>query len=122
MKNETIYADFILAETERRIRLEAKVNSSRLDYYFKGSLLLALTFGMIVGAGILFLPSVTEFPLPVIGLVIFTSLGLAEAKRNSDRMDALLKLRELDQSKTCEPGTVVNASSPSGNSKKQLND
>jgi hypothetical protein len=96
MKNETIYAEFILAEAAHKIRLETKVNATRLDYYFRGSIPLVFLFGIVTGAGILWLPSHTEIPLFGLGAVYCAIMALAESKRNADRIDALLKLRELE--------------------------
>ena len=97
MKNEDAIAEFLLKETEAKESLRKRMSESAFEYYTVRHL-----FGFI--AGLLFTDIVVYVSVsrdvPIWGVVALAMslIALMESKRNSSRVDAMLKLQELKKS------------------------
>jgi hypothetical protein len=97
MKNEDAIAEFLLKEVETKESLRKKMNESALDYYTKRHL-----FGLVAGlfsTGVLVYVSVSQ-NVPIWGALslAMAMTALMESKRNSGRVDAMIKLSDLSES------------------------
>ena len=117
MKNEDAIAEFVLKEAETKNSLRKRINESAPDYYSRRHL-----FGLFIGLpliGLYFYLLVSQ-SIPLWGLIALAMATAAqmESKRNSGRIDAMIKLSNLEKS---DPNTLVDTSSPTGDLEKQLN-
>ena len=110
MENEDIMAELILRKLESKESLTKRMTESAWDYYTGRYLFGLITFLLLVG--MLFYISING-DLPFWGVLsIAIALGaLVESKRNSGRVDAMIKLSELDRH---ESNTAFNTSSATG--------
>lgn len=95
MKNEDAIAEFILKEAETKESLRKRIQESAFEYYTERYL-----FGTI---GALLIVSVLAYffisrAFPIWGLVALAMSGIAlmESKRNSGRVDAMVRLSNLE--------------------------
>ena len=109
MENEDIMAELILRKLESKESLRKRMTESAWDYY-TGRYLFGLITSLLLSAAYLYL---INGDLPFWGVLsIAIALGaLMESKRNSGRVDAMIKLSELDRH---ESNTAFNTSSATG--------
>ena len=97
MKNEEAMANFILKEAEHKESLRKRISESAWEYYtgrslYSGPITSLLLFGILIYFCI--------FPakIPIWGLypIVIAIIALLESKRNARRVDAMIKLSELD--------------------------
>ena len=103
MKNEDAIAEFLLKEAETKESLRKRVNESASDYY-TGRYLFGLIVGLLI-VGILVYMMMSQ-KIPEWGVMALVMAGIAqmESKRNSGRIDAMLKLSDLAGSEPDERG------------------
>lgn len=118
MKNEDAIAEFLLKEAETKESLRKRMSESAFEYYTGRHLfgLIAYLFAIALLFYVFIGRNVPIWEVLCIGMAM---AAFMESKRNSGRVDAMLKLSELNRS---EPIAVVNASSVAGNSKNQQDD
>ena len=110
MKNEEAMANFILKEAEAKESLRKRISESALEYYIGRYLFGLITSLLLFGMLIYFCIFAAVIPIWGLYAIVIAILALLESKRNTGRIDAMIKLAELDS----------NASPP--NSKNKQND
>ncbi len=97
MKNEDAIAEFVLKETEIKEGLRRRINESALDYYTGRNGSLGLVAGLCLIGGLSYLMFGShEIPFwGFLGLAVAMA-ALFEARRNSGRVDAIIRLSELE--------------------------
>tara|TARA_B100000963_G_scaffold248366_1_gene217494 strand:+ start:831 stop:1169 length:339 start_codon:yes stop_codon:yes gene_type:complete len=99
MKSEGAMANFILKEAEHKESLRKRLSESEREYYtgryLFGLITSLLLFGMLIYFFI-------NGYLPIWGLYVIAiaMIALLESKRNAGRIDAMIKLSELDSNVT----------------------
>mgnify|MGYP001158156486 CR=1 FL=1 len=99
MKSEGAMANFILKEAEHKESLRKRLSESEREYYtgryLFGLITSLLLFGMLIYFCI-------NGYLPIWGLYVIAiaMIALLESKRNAGRIDAMIKLSELDSNVT----------------------
>ena len=96
MKNEKAMANFILKEAEAKESLRKRISESALEYY-TGRYLFGLITSLLL-FGILIYFCIFTAIIPIWGLyaIVIAIVALLESKRNAGRVDAMIKLVELD--------------------------
>ena len=96
MKNEEAMANFILKEAEAKESLRKRISESALEYY-TGRYLFGLITSLLL-FGILIYFCIFTAVIPIWGLyaIVIAIVALLESKRNAGRVDAMIKLAELD--------------------------
>ena len=96
MKNEEAMANFILKEAEAKESLRKRISESALEYY-SGRYLFGLITSLLL-FGMLFYFCIFKSVIPIWGLysIVIAVIALLESKRNSRRVDAVIKLSELN--------------------------
>ena len=96
MKNEEAMANFILKEAEAKESLRKRISESALEYY-TGRYLFGLITSLLL-FGILIYFCIFTAIIPIWGLyaIVIAIVALLESKRNTGRVDAMIKLVELD--------------------------
>jgi hypothetical protein len=96
MKNEEAMANFILKEAEIKESLRKRINESAWEYY-TGRYLFGLITSLLL-FGILIYFCIFPAKIPIWGLypIAIAIIALLESKRNASRVDAMIKLSELD--------------------------
>ena len=96
MKNEEAMANFILKEAEAKESLRKRISESALEYY-TGRYLFGLITSLLL-FGILIYFCIFTAIIPIWGLyaIVIAIVALQESKRNAGRVDAMIKLVELD--------------------------
>jgi len=96
MKNEKAMANFILKEAEAKESLRKRISESALEYY-TGRYLFGLITSLLL-FGILIYFCIFTAIIPIWGLyaIVIAIVALLESKRNAGRVDAMIKLAELD--------------------------
>ena len=96
MKNEEAMANFILKEAEIKESLRKRMSESAWEYY-TGRYLFGLITSLLL-FGILIYFSIFPATIPIWGLyaIVIAVIALLESKRNARRVDAMIKLSELD--------------------------
>ena len=91
-----VMADMSLQELAKRERLQAIIHQPAYQYYFQGGVIgvLAGLCGVAFLIWLLFKHAIPAWGFMVIGLVFITFL---ESIRTKDRLDALVKLQELEK-------------------------
>ncbi|MGJ3242690.1 MAG: hypothetical protein ACFE0O_07045 [Opitutales bacterium] len=97
MKNEDAVAEFLLKEVEIKESLKKRMSESALDYYTGRHL-----FGVAAGLffiGVLVYVSINR-NIPIWGVLslAMAMTALMESKRNSGRVDAMIKLSAMSES------------------------
>jgi len=110
MKNEEAMANFILKEAEAKESLRKRISESALEYYTGRYLFALITSLLLFGMLIYFCIFTAIIPIWGLYAIVIAIVALLESKRNAGRVDAMIKLAELDS----------NASPP--NSKNKQND
>ena len=100
MKNEEAMANFILKEAEGKESLRKRISESALEYY-TGRYLFGLITSLLL-FGILIYFCIFTAIIPIWGLyaIVIAIVALLESKRNAGRVDAMIKLVELDSNGT----------------------
>ena len=100
MKNEEDMANFILKEAEAKESLRKRISESAWEYY-TGRYLFGLITSLLL-LGMLFYFCIFKSVIPIWGLyaIVIAVIALLESKRNSGRVDAMIKLSELDSNGT----------------------
>lgn len=100
MKSEKAMANFILKEAERKESLRKRINESAWEYYTGRYLFGLITSLLLFGMLIYF--SIFRATIPIWGLyaIVIAIVALLESKRNTGRIDAMIKLSELDSNAT----------------------
>jgi hypothetical protein len=100
MKNEEAMANFILKEAEAKESLRKRISESALEYY-TGRYLFGLITSLLL-FGILIYFCIFTAIIPIWGLyaIVIAIVALLESKRNAGRVDAMIKLVELDSNGT----------------------
>lgn len=90
-----VMADISLQELAKRERLQAIIRQPAYQYYFQGGIIGVLTglCGVAFLIWLLLKHAIPAWGFMVIGLVFITYL---ESMRTKDRLDALIKLQELE--------------------------
>ncbi|MDQ8209540.1 hypothetical protein QEH52_18590 [Coraliomargarita sp. SDUM461003] len=118
MKNEDAIAEFILKKAETKESLRKIIQESAFEYY-TGRYLFG-TIGAILLAGTAaYVFTSRGFPIWSLIALAMSGAALIESKRNSGRVDAMVRLSNF---KGGEPVAVVNARSAPRNSKNQQDD
>ena len=96
MKNEEAMANFILKEAEAKESLRKRISESAWEYY-TGRYLFGLITSLLL-FGILIYFCIFTAIIPIWGLyaIVIAIVALLESKRNAGRVDAMIKLVELD--------------------------
>ena len=96
MKNEEAMANFILKEAEAKESLRKRISESAWEYY-TGRYLFGLIRSLLL-FGILIYFCIFPAKIPIWGLypIAIAIIALLESKRNSRRVDAVIKLSELN--------------------------
>jgi hypothetical protein len=107
MKNENAIAEFLLKEAETKESLRKRMNESAFDYYtgyYLAGLIAAALFACVLAY-----MTINQI-IPAWGSIALAMSGIAqmESKRNSGRIDAMVRLSNLTGS---EPVDTANASS-----------
>ena len=99
MKNEEAMANFILKEAEAKESLRKRISESAWEYYTGRYLFGLITYLLLFGMLIYF--CINGY-LPLWGLyaIVIAVIALLESKRNARRIDAMIKLSELDSNGT----------------------
>jgi hypothetical protein len=100
MKNEEAMANFILKEAEAKESLRKRISESAWEYY-TGRYLFGLITSLLL-FGILIYFCIFPAKIPIWGLypIAIAIIALLESKRNASRVDAMIKLSELDSNGT----------------------
>ena len=100
MKNEEAMANFILKEAEAKESLRKRISESAWEYY-TGRYLFGLITSLLL-FGILIYFCIFTAVIPIWGLyaIVIAIVALLESKRNTGRIDAMIKLSELDSNAT----------------------
>jgi hypothetical protein len=100
MKNEEAMANFILKEAEAKESLRKRISESAWEYYSRRYLFGLITSLLLFGMLIYF--SIFTAVIPIWGLyaIVIAVIALLESKRNTGRIDAMIKLSELDSNGT----------------------
>ena len=93
-------ADFILKEAEAKESLRKRMSESAWEYY-TGRYLFGLITSLLL-FGILIYFCIFPAKIPIWGLypIAIAIIALLESKRNARRVDAMIKLSELDSNAT----------------------
>ena len=96
VKNEEAMANFILKEAEAKESLRKRISESAWEYY-TGRYLFGLITSLLL-FGILIYFCIFPAKIPIWGLypIAIAIIALLESKRNARRVDAMIKLSELN--------------------------
>ena len=111
MENEDIMAELILRKLESKESLRKTMTESAWDYYTGRYLFGLITFLLLFGILIYFCIFPAKIPIWGLYPIAIAIIALLESKRNSGRVDAMIKLSELDRH---ESNTAFNTSSATG--------
>jgi hypothetical protein len=118
MKNTDAVAEFLLKEVETKESIRKKIDETAWDYY-TGRHLFGLIAGLSCMGFLLYVAISRNVPVWGIIAIAMAMTALMESKRNSGRVDDMMKLSNVSES---EPVAVVNASAAAGKSENQLHD
>ena len=96
MKNEKAMANFILKEAEAKESLRKRISESALEYYTGRYLFGLITSLLLFGMLIYFCIFTAIIPIWGLYAIVIAIVALLESKRNAGRVDAMIKLAELD--------------------------
>jgi len=96
MKNEEAMANFILKEAEAKESLRKRISESALEYYTGRYLFGLITSLLLFGMLIYFCIFTAIIPIWGLYAIVIAIVALLESKRNAGRVDAMIKLAELD--------------------------
>ncbi len=97
MKNEEAMANFILKEAEAKESLRKRISESAWEYY-TGRYLFGLITSLLLFGMLFYFCIIYSYNTPIWGLyaIVIAVIALLESKRNTGRVDAMIKLSELD--------------------------
>jgi hypothetical protein len=116
MKNEDALAEFILKEAEIKESLRKRIQESAFEYYTE-RYRFATIGGLLVMSTLAYLFITRAFPIWGLVALAMSGTALMESKRNSGRIDAMVRLSNLQESEACTADTTSTAAE---HSKKQL--
>ena len=96
MKNEEAMAHFILKEAEAKESLRKRISESAWEYYTGRYLFGLITSLLLFGMLIYFCIFTAIIPIWGLYAIVIAIVALLESKRNAGRVDAMIKLAELD--------------------------
>ena len=99
MKNEEAMANFILKEAETKESLRKRMSESAWEYY-TGRYLFGLITSLLLLDMLIYICINGDLPLWGVLSIAIALEALMESKRNSGRVDAMIKLSELDSNGT----------------------
>ena len=99
MKNEDAIADFILKEAEAKESLRKRISESAWEYY-TGRYLFGLVTSLLLLGMLIYICINGDLPFWGVLSIAIAVEALMESKRNSGRVDAMIKLSELDSNGT----------------------
>ena len=100
VKNEEDIANFILKEAEAKESLRKRISESAWEYYTGRSLSGPITSLLLFGILIYFCIFPAKIPIWGLYPIAIAIIALLESKRNARRVDAMIKLSELDSNAT----------------------
>ena len=95
MKNEDTMAEFILKEAESKESLRKTMSESAWEYYTSRYLFRLITSLLLLG-WLIYICINGDLPIWGVLSIAIALEALMESKRNIGRVDAMLKLSELD--------------------------
>ena len=96
VKNEEAMANFILKEAESKESLRKRMSESAWEYYTGRYLFGLITSLLLFGMLIYFCIFTAVIPIWGLYAIVIAIVALLESKRNTGRIDAMIKLSELD--------------------------
>ena len=100
MKNEEAMANFILKEAEAKESLRKRISESALEYYTGRYLFGLITSLLLFGMLIYFCIFTAVIPIWGLYAIVIAIVALLESKRNTGRVNAMIKLSEFDSNGT----------------------
>ena len=110
MKNEEAMANIILKEAEIKESLRKRLRESAWEYY-TGRYLFGLITSLLLLGMLIYICINGDLPFWGVLSIAIALEALMESKRNSGRVDAMIKLSELDRH---ESNTAFKTSSATG--------
>ena len=110
MENEDIMAELILKKLESKESLRKRMTESAWGYYTGRYLFFLITSLLLLGM-LIYICINGDLPFWGVLSIAIAVEALMESKRNSGRVDAMIKLSELDRH---ESNTAFNTSSATG--------
>ena len=110
MENEDIMAELILRKLESKESLRKRLTESAWDYY-TGRYLFVLIRSLLLLGWLIYICINGDLPFWGVLSIAIALEALMESKRNSGRVDAMIKLSELDRH---ESNTAFKTSSATG--------
>lgn len=101
MKNEDTIAEFLLKEAKTQDALRERISESAFDYY-TGRHLFGLIGGLLLMGVILYVFVNRDIPIWGLLALFMSGTALMESKRNSRRVDAMVRLSNLQASECGE--------------------
>jgi len=95
MKNEETMVNFILKEAEAKESLTKRLSESAWEYY-SGRYLFGLITSLLLLGWLIYICINGDLPFWGVLSIAIALEALMESKRNSGRVDAMIKLSELD--------------------------
>ena len=96
VKNEEAMANFILKEAQSKESLRKRISESAWEYYTGRYLFGLITSLLLFGMLIYFCIFTAVIPIWGLYAIVIAIVALLESKRNTGRIDAMIKLSELD--------------------------
>ena len=96
VKSEKAMANFILKEAEAKESLRKTISESAWEYYTGRYLFGLITSMLLFGMLIYFCIFTAVIPIWGLYAIVIAIVALLESKRNTGRIDAMIKLSELD--------------------------
>ena len=100
VKNEEAMANFILKEAESKESLRKRISESAWEYYTGRYLFGLITSLLLFGMLIYFCIFTAVIPIWGLYATVIAVIALLESKRNTGRIDAMIKLSALDSNAT----------------------
>ena len=110
MEKEDIMAELILRKLESKESLRKRISESAWEYY-TGRYLFGLITSLLLLGMLIYICINGDLPFWGVLSIAIALEALMESKRNSGRVDAMIKLSELDRH---ESNTAFNTSSATG--------
>lgn len=96
MRNYDAIADFLLKEAETKESLRKRINESAFEYY-TGRYLLGLIVALLIMGILLYMNINHKIPEWCVMLFAMSGMAQMESKRNSSRIDAMVKLSNAEK-------------------------
>lgn len=98
MEKYDVIATVALQDLDKEMRLRRIVTESADAYYCRGGILGIIAYTLVLG-GIVWVSSTIGIPVWGVILFILAMIGLLESRRQRERLDALVKLMEIEMNK-----------------------